>query len=183
MDFRHVDHLPITGWWRSVARGSIVSVAAGTLVLAGCGPQVPSQAVTEQGVLCSNDFQACVMPVLSGRIRRQDGATVSCMDSTCHLAGGNGGRFTLSATDANADMQVVKTLADLGNPHSSPVLMKPAEEVAHGGGRVLSGRGDSCYLAIFNWISNQVDPVLGDTSPSCGLCTPVANTSTGCGFP
>ena len=158
-------------------------VAVGALALAGCGQQVPSQAVVAQGVLCSNDFQACVMPVLSGQIRRQDGATVSCMDSTCHLAGGNGGRFTLSATDVNADKQVVMTLADLGNPHNSPVLVKPAEEVTHGGGRVLSGRGDSCYLAIFNWISNQVDPALGDASPSCGQCAPVANTSTGCGFP
>ncbi|HEY6240652.1 MAG TPA: hypothetical protein VIW78_07415 [Burkholderiales bacterium] len=155
----------------------------GALALAGCGEQVPSQAVAQQGVLCSNDFQACVMPVLSGQIRRQDGATVSCMNSTCHLAGGNGGRFTLSATDANADMQVVTTLADLENPHASPVLAKPAEEVTHGGGRVLSGRGDSCYLAIYNWISTKGDPVLGDASPSCGKCVPVANTSTDCGFP
>jgi hypothetical protein len=158
-------------------------VAAGALVLAGCGQQVPSQAVANQGVLCTGDFQACVMPVLSGQIRRQDGATVSCMNSTCHLAGGNGGRFTLSATDVNADMQVVQTLADLGSPHDSPVLEKPAEEVTHGGGRVLSGRGDTCYLAVFNWISNQVDPALGDASPSCGKCTPVASTSTSCGFP
>ena len=170
------------GWRWSVAWGSVGGVAVGALALAGCGQQVPSQAVTEPGVLCSNDFQACVMPVLSGQIRRQGGATVSCMDSTCHLAGGNGGRFTLSATDANADMQVVKTLADFGNPHSSPVLMKPAEEVTHGGGRVLSSRGDRCYVAIFNWISNQVDPALGDASPACGQCVPVANTSTGCGF-
>lgn len=123
------------------------------------------------------------MPVLSGQIRREDGVTVSCMNSTCHLAGGNGGRFTLSATDANADMQVVQTLSDLGNPHNSPVLMKPAEEVTHGGGHVFSGRSDSCYLAIFTWISNQVDPTLGDASPACGLCTPIANTSTSCGFP
>ena len=157
-------------------------VAVAALALAGCGQEVPSQAVATQGVLCSNDFQACVMPVLSGQIRRQDGATVSCMNSTCHLAGGNGGRFTLSATDLNADMQVVQTLSDLGNPHASPVLAKPAEEVTHGGGRVLSGRGDSCYLAVFNWISNQVDPALGDASPSCGKCAPVANTFTSCGF-
>jgi hypothetical protein len=165
-----------------VAWGSVGGVAVGALALAGCGQQAPSQAAPQPGVLCSNDFQACVMPVLSGQIRRQGGANVSCMDSTCHLAGGNGGRFTLSATDANADMQVVRTLADLGNPHSSPVLMKPAEEVTHGGGRVLSGRGDSCYLALFNWISNQVDPALGDASPACGQCTPVANTFTSCGF-
>jgi len=170
------------GWWRSFARGGL-GVAAVSLALAGCGPQVPSQAVAQQGVLCSNDFQACVMPVLSGQIRRQDGATVSCMNSTCHLAGGNGGRFTLSATDVNADMQVVMTLSDLANPHGSPILVKPAEEVTHGGGWVFSGRGDSCYLAIFNWLSNQVDPALGDASPSCGRCTPVANTSTSCGFP
>jgi hypothetical protein len=143
---------------------------------------VPNQAIAQQGVLCSNDFQACVMPVLSGQIRRQDGATVSCMNSTCHLVGGNGGRFTLSATDVNADMQVVTALADLANPHNSPVLMKPAEEVTHGGGRVLSGRGDSCYLAIFTWLSTRADPALGDASPACGLCTPVANTFTSCGF-
>ena len=160
-----------------------MSGVAGALALASCGQQVPSQAAPGQGVLCSNDFQVCVMPVLSGQIRRQDGATVSCMDSTCHLAGGNGGRFTLSATEPDADMQVVRTLADLGNPHGSPVLMKPSEEVTHGGGRVLSGRADGCYLAIYNWINNQVDPALGDTSPSCGLCTPVANPSTSCGFP
>jgi hypothetical protein len=144
---------------------------------------VPQAAVATQGVLCSNDFQACVMPVLSGQIRREDGVTVSCMNSTCHLAGGNGGRFTLSATDVNADMQVVQTLSDLGNPHGSPVLIKPADEVTHGGGHVFSGRSDSCYLAIFNWISNQVDPALGDASPACGQCVPIANTSTSCGFP
>ena len=87
------------GWRWSVAWGSVGGVAVGALALAGCGQQVPSQAAPAPGVLCSNDFQACVMPVLSGQIRRQDGATVSCMDSTCHLAGGNGGRFTLSATE------------------------------------------------------------------------------------
>jgi len=178
MDRGHAD-VPVGRWLRGLALGSV----GGALALAGCGQQVPSQAVTQLGALCSNDFQVCVMPVLSGQIRRQDGVTVSCMDSTCHLAGGNGGRFTLSATDQNADMQVVETLADFGDPHSSPVLRKPVEEVAHGGGRVLSGRADNCYLAIYNWITNQVDPALGDTSPSCGLCTPVANTSTGCGFP
>ena len=160
----------------------LCSVAAGALALAGCGQQVQQQAVVAQGVLCTNDFQACVMPVLSGQIRRQDGATVSCMNSTCHLAGGNGGRFTLSATDVNADKQVVQTLSNLGDPHSSPVLVKPAEEVTHGGGRVFQGRTDSCYLAVFNWISNQVDPALGDASPSCGQCVPVASTFTSCGF-
>ena len=124
----------------------------------------------------------CVMPVLSGQIRRQDGATVSCMNSTCHLEGGNGGRFTLSATDVNADKQVVQTLSNLDDPHSSTVLVKPAEEVTHGGGRVFSGRSDNCYLAVYNWINNPVNPAQGDASPSCGLCVPVANTATSCGF-
>jgi len=172
----------MTGRWRNIVRSGI-GVAAVTLELSGCGQQVASQAVNQQGALCSSDFQACVMPVLSGQIRRQDGATVSCMNSTCHLAGGNGGRFTLSATDVTADKQVVTTLSDLANPHASPVLIKPAEEVTHGGGRLFSGQGDSCYLAIFNWLSNQVDPALGDASPACGGCMPVMNTSTSCGFP
>lgn len=152
------------------------SIAAGALALAGCGQQVPEQAVAVQGALCSNDFQACVMPVLSGQIRRQDGAVVSCMNSTCHLAGGNGGRFTLSATDVNADMQVVQTLSNLDDPPSSPVLMKPAEEVTHGGGHVFSGRSDNCYVTVSKWISTKVDPT------SCGKCVPVANTLTSCGF-
>src|SRR5258707_12480958 len=125
----------MVGGGGGVAGGGVGGVGVGARALAGWGQQAASPAAPQLGVLCSNDFQACVMPVLSGQIRRQDGATVSCMDSTCHLAGGNGGRFTLSATDANADRQVVRTLADLGNPHSSPVLMKPAEEVTHGGGR------------------------------------------------
>jgi hypothetical protein len=158
------------------------SVAAGALALAGCGQQVPEQAVAAQGVLCSNDFQACVMPVLSGQITRQDGAVVSCMNSTCHLAGGNGGRFTLSPTDVNADQQVVQTLSNLGDPNSSPVLVKPAEEVTHGGGRVFNGRSDNCYVAVYSWIKNQVNPALGDADPSCGKCVPVANTATSCGF-
>ena len=156
-------------------------VAAGALALAGCGQQVPEQPVATQGVLCSNDFQACVMPVLS-QIRREEGPRW-LHERTCHLAGGNGGRFTLSPTDVSADMQVVQTLSDLGNPHSSPVLVKPAQEVTHGGGHVFSGRSDSCYLAVFDWISNQVDPALGDASPACGKCVPIANTSTSCGFP
>ena len=156
------------------------SVAAGALALAGCGQQVPEQAVATQGVLCGNDFQACVMPVLSGQITRQGGAVVSCMNSTCHLAGGNGGRFTLSPTDVNADMQVVQTLSNLGDPNSSPVLVKPAEEVTHGGGHVFNGRTDNCYVAVYSWIKNQVDPALGDADPSCGKCVAVATTS--CGF-
>jgi hypothetical protein len=170
--------VPVAGRLRLLLGG----VTAGALALAGCGQQVPEQAVATQGVLCSNDFQACVMPVLSGQIKRQDGVVVSCMNSTCHLAGGNGGRFTLSPTDVSADQQVVQTLSNLGDAHSSPVLMKPTEEVTHGGGRVFSGRSDSCYLAVFNWISNQVDPALGDASPFCGKCVPVANTATSCGF-
>jgi hypothetical protein len=170
--------VPVAGRRRRVLQGVAVAAA-----LVGCGQQVENGISPAQGVLCSNDFQACVMPVLSGQIRREDGATVSCMNSTCHLAGGNGGRFTLSATDFNADMQVVTTLSDLANPPASPVLIKPAEEVTHGGGHVFSGRSDSCYLAISTWISNQVDPNLGDASPFCGHCTPVANTLTGCGFP
>jgi hypothetical protein len=172
--------VPVARRWRKLLQSG---VAAGALALAGCGQDVPQQSVATQGVLCSNDFQACVMPVLSGQIRREDGATVSCMNSSCHLVGGNGGRFTLSATDVSADMQVVQALSNLDDPHSSPVLIKPSEEVTHGGGHVFQGRSDGCYLAIFNWISTKADPVLGDASPVCGKCVAIADTSTSCGFP
>lgn len=173
-----------------VARGIAVALILGVLfwivaavaalVLAGCGEQAQEQGASAgSGVLCSIDFQACVLPVLSGQIRRSDGAIVNCASATCHRQGGNSGGFVLSG-DANADMQAVQTFSNSGNLHASPVLTKPAGEVIHGGGRVFSGRSDPCYVAIYNWISNQVDPALGDASPACGQCVPVAIA--GCGF-
>jgi hypothetical protein len=169
--------VPVARRWRGVVPGAVA------VALVCCGQEVPNQPVVTQKVLCSNDFQACVMPVLSGQIRREDGATVSCMNSSCHLVGGNGGRFTLSPTDFSADQQVVQTLSDLGNPHASPVLEKPAEEVTHGGGHVFSGRSDPCYVAVYTWINTGADPTLGDNDPACGHCVAVANTSLSCGFP
>ena len=161
--------------------------AACAWAVVSCGQQVPSQAATSQNDLCLNDFQTCVMPVFAGQIRRRGGAIVSCTDSNCHVAGGNGGRFTLGA-DNNANFQAVKTLVNMTSPQDSPVLVEPTQDdvapsaVAgtHGGGEIFPSRSDACYMAISNWISNQV---LTQTSSSCGLCTALSNTATSCGYP
>jgi len=140
-----------------------------------------------QNDLCLSDFQACVMPVLSGQIRRNGGAIVSCTDSTCHVAGGSGGRFSLGADD-NANFQAVKNLISMTSPQDSLILVEPTQDdvapsaVAgtHGGGEIFPSRSDPCYSAISDWISNQV---LTQNSSSCGLCTPVSNTMASCGYP
>jgi len=154
------------------------------MAMISCGEQVPSLVATTQNDLCQNDFDACVMPVMSGQITRRGGAIVSCMDSACHVAGGSGGRFTLG-TDNNANFQAIKNLVNMTSPPDSLLLVEPTQDdvapsaVAgtHGGGEIFPSRSDGCYVAISNWISNQV---LTQTSSSCGLCTPPSMTS--CGY-
>lgn len=166
--------------------GSAIGAAACALAVVSCGEQVPSQAVMTQNDLCQNDFETCVMPVLSGQIPRRGGAVISCMDSNCHVNGGSGGRFTLGA-DNNANFQAVKNLINMTSPQDSLLLVEPTQDnvapsaVAgtHGGGEIFPSRSDACYTTISNWISNQV---LTQTSSSCGLCTPVSNTMTSCGY-
>jgi len=164
----------------------VIAAAACALALASCGEQVPSEAASTQNDLCLNDFQVCVMPVLSGQIPRRGGAIVSCMDGNCHAPGGSGGRFSLG-TDIDANFQAAKSLINMTSPQDSLLLVEPTQDdvapsaVAgtHGGGEIFPSRSDACYLAISNWISNQV---LTQSSPACGLCTPPSNTMTSCGY-
>src|SRR5206468_1609337 len=160
-------HVPVTRGASAARCAWMAAVCA--LVLAACGQTVPNEPVTTQGNLCASDFQNCVMPVLSGQIRRRGGAIISCMDSNCHAAGGNGGRFTLGA-DVNANFQAAKNLVNLANPAESLILVEPTQDdvapsaVAgtHGGGEIFPtldiypGGSNQCTRAISRWISIQV---------------------------
>ncbi len=156
-------------------------------ILAACGQKVPTQQATTTNDVCANDFQTCVMPVLSGQIKRRGGAIISCMDGNCHAAGGSGGRFTLGA-DVNANFLAAKSMTDLGNADESLLLVEPTQDdVApsaaagtHGGGEIFPTKSDACYVALRTWINNQVP---NQSSANCGLCTPIANTFTSCGYP
>lgn len=170
------------GFWKRLAGAALCGLG-----LVACGEQVPNQRATTSSDLCANDFQQCVMPVLSGQIRRRGGAVVSCMDSNCHAPGGNGGRFTLGA-DNDANFLVVKSFVNFTGPHDSLLLVEPTQDdvspsavaAFHGGGEIFPSRSDACYVAIYSWINNQV---VDQSSPACGLCTPIASTFASCGYP
>ena len=163
-------------------------VAVCGIGLAACGDPVPGgQRAAATSELCANDFQTCVMPVLSGQIRRRGGSPISCSDGNCHAPGGVGGRFTLGS-DNTANQAAVSSFVNFTSPHDSLVLVEPVQDdlspsavaALHGGGEIFPSRNDACYLAIYNWINNQV---VNQTSAACGLCAPVANTFTSCGYP
>ena len=184
MDRRYIN-LPLIRAARGL-RGFVGAALCGLGVLA-CGVDVPNQPAVTSAELCANDFDTCVMPVLSGQIRRRGGAIVSCTDSNCHAVGGNGGRFTLGA-DNSVNFLVAKSFVNFTSPHDSLLLVEPTQDdvspstvaAFHGGGEIFPSRTDACYLTIYNWISNQIPNQ--STTGACG-CTPVASTFASCGYP
>ena len=184
MDRRYIK-LPLIRAARGL-RGFVGAALCGLGVLA-CGVDVPNQPAVTSAELCANDFDTCVMPVLSGQIRRRGGAIVSCTDSNCHAVGGNGGRFTLG-TDNSVNFLVAKSFVNFTSPHDSLLLVEPTQDdvspstvaAFHGGGEIFPSRTDACYLTIYNWISNQIPNQ--STTGACG-CTPVASTFASCGYP
>jgi len=184
MDRRYIN-LPLIRAARGL-RGFVGAALCGLGVLA-CGVDVPNQPAVTSAELCANDFDTCVMPVLSGQIRRRGGAIVSCTDSNCHAVGGNGGRFTLG-TDNSVNFLVAKSFVNFTSPHDSLLLVEPTQDdvspstvaAFHGGGEIFPSRTDACYLTIYNWISNQIPNQ--STTGACG-CTPVASTFASCGYP
>jgi hypothetical protein len=163
--------------------------AACLLGLLACGDPIPSQQASATGALCLNNFQTCVMPVLSGQIRRRGGSIVSCMDSNCHVVGGSGGRLLLVA-DTTANSEAIKAnFVNFQTVDESLILAEPLQDdqtpaaiagVAsfHGGGEIFPNRStDPCYLAVSNWIGEQVT-----SQSTCSVCTAITNTLTSCGY-
>jgi hypothetical protein len=174
-----------------MSAGRLICAIGMCALLAACGEEVPPQSSLAGTDLCENDFRDCVAPVLSGQIRRRGGAIVSCMDSTCHLAGGTGGRFTLSATDMGANFQSVKAQVNLASAdaNESLLLIEPTQDdvlpsaVAgpHGGGEIFPTLSNQCGAALSRWIGIKVT---SQADARCGICasvTPVTNTMA-CGY-
>src|ERR1051325_148591 len=110
MDRRHVNlSVSRRRWFRTTLWAALCGLG-----VVGCGQPVPNGPpdATLGGTnaqLCQNDFQTCVMPVLSGQIKRRGGAVISCTDGNCHAQGGSGGRFSLGS-DVNANFTAAKSL-------------------------------------------------------------------------
>jgi len=148
--------------------------------ITGCGQQIPSEPVpTSANQLCRNDFEACVIPVLTYIYNRKDtnGGVVSmdqsCRTVGCHAAesigGGSGGAFSLNY-DVNADFLAVNSQVNFSQPDQSNILLKPLGLRNHGGGHIFNTTNDLCYVTLQRWVNNQV---FDQTSASCGQCVKV----------
>jgi hypothetical protein len=135
-------------------------------LLAGCGSQVSPTAVTTGLVLSCPNFQTNVFPVLKTSINGK-----ACSDGGCHYinyttgtGGTTGGGFKVdpNALPNSSEMQknylAARGFSDLASPASSRLLLKPMGDPGvggHGGGTIIVD-GDVYYLAIYGWISSQV---------------------------
>lgn len=159
-----------------------------TLLLGGCGEAIENAPVARGSELCQNDFEVCVMPILSASIKRRQGDFRACTDSACHVSGGNGGRFTLSFTDMNTNVTaIMDNFVNFTFVEQSPLLTKPTagDAAFHGGDDIFPGTSDQCYVAIRTWLAKQVPT---RTDGTCGVCTTtpgafVATPETSCGYP
>ena len=156
------------GWKRFKEAGYVpASVLLGVVaLLAGCGTQVSPTSVTTGLVLSCPDFQTNVFPVLKTPINGK-----ACSDGGCHYidyatgtGGTTGGGFKVdpNAQPNSAEMQknylAARGFADLASPANSRLLLKPMGDPSvggHGGGTIITA-GDVYYLAIYGWISSQI---------------------------
>lgn len=75
--------------------------------------------------------------------------------STCHGANSSTG-FKLTG-EADADLDMVKSLADLSNPAESTILKKPTGQVSHGGGALIQVESAE-YETILQWLTEGAQP-------------------------
>jgi len=184
MDRRNA-YLPVVHmrWYRESGRRAAPLGALLVFVLSSCGEPVENPPVTRSAELCQNEFQTCVMPILSSPIKRRQGDFRACTDSACHVSGGNGGRFTLSFTDMDSNVTaIMDNFVNFTFVDQSPLLAKPTagDPAFHGGDDIFPNSSDPCYSAIRSWLAKQVP---SRTDASCGTCVSVANPTASCGFP
>lgn len=157
------------GWKRCKEAGHVpASLLIGVVVLvAGCGSQVSPTAVTTGLVLSCPNFQTNVFPaVLNTSINGQTCSAGGChfIDYTTGTGGTTGGGFKVdpNALPNSPEMQknylAARGFSDLNSPANSRLLLKPMGDPSvggHGGGVIITA-GDVYYLAIYGWISSQV---------------------------
>ena len=163
-------------------------VLAFLLLVSGCKEVVVTEADSDNRTLCYSDFELCVSPILDAQLSGRAGPA-TCAASGCHdQASGSGGAFKIyaQATPTSAQMlanyYAASAFANLDDPGQSKLLLEPLQGVSsitgtHTGGDIFPDTGDACYVAIHDWISNQVE---ASDSTACGQCT-VPDTAS-CGY-
>lgn len=156
------------GWKLFKEAGNVpASLLLGVVgLLTGCGSQVSNTSAAAGLVLSCPNFQSNVFPVLTNPINGK-----SCSDGGCHYidyatgsGGTTGGGFKVDPNAAPNSPEMQKNylaavgFSDLNSPANSRLLLKPMGDASvggHGGGTIITA-GDPYYLAIYGWISTQI---------------------------
>ncbi len=138
--------------------------------------------------LCFENYQFCIDPIFHANLLGSAGS-VNCSSSGCHdTNAGSGGGFkvflspALNSEEMLSNFYTAQAFANFSTPSDSKLLLEPLTGTfsvtgSHAGGDILFNRSDPCYLAIIDWINEQVND---ENSSSCGLCTPP--TLSACGY-
>ena len=138
--------------------------------------------------LCLDNYQICVDPIFHATLLGSAG-NVSCSASGCHdTNAGSGGGFKLftspplNSEEMLSNFFTAQAFANFNTPTDSTLLLEPLTGTfsisgSHAGGDILFDEQDPCYLAILDWIENQVD---NENSSGCGQCVPP--TLSACGY-
>ncbi len=163
-------------------------VLAFLLFVTGCKEVEVTEASSDNRTLCYADFEQCISPILDAQLSGRAGPA-TCASSGCHdQAAGSGGAFKIfsqpapSSAEMLANYFAARAFANLDDPDQSKLLLEPLQGVSsitgtHTGGDIFPSTGDACYVAIHDWISNQVE---ASDSSACGQC--VATDPASCGY-
>ena len=137
------------------------------LLLAGCGSDIPSSAVTTGRTLDCQVFQSTTVGVGVNRIFDLNIGGRTCSASGCHsVFAGSGGAFkiypnaVLNSQEMQANYFAALGFSNLGAPANSKLLLEPlagAQSIvgAHTGGDIFTG-GEPEYMTMLTWISTQI---------------------------
>jgi len=168
----------------------IFNVIFMAVVVAACDPVDPVGENTAFAgrSLCFQNYQFCVDPIFHANLLGSAGS-VNCSSSGCHdTNAGSGGGFkvflspALNSEEMLSNFFTAQAFANFSAPPDSKLLLEPLTGTfsvsgSHAGGDILFDRSDPCYLAIIDWINEQVND---ENSTSCGQCTPP--TLSACGY-
>ena len=136
------------------------------LLIAACGNDVSTSAVTSGQTLSSVSFDVNVNSIFDKDIGGKTCSASSCHGINANGVPSNGGTFKIYASPSTAIQRRANFLAALGaanlsSPSQSKLLLKPLAlglgGINHGGGDVLLTTGPgSDYDVILTWISSLV---------------------------
>ena len=145
-------------------RGVIVTPLI--LLVAACGSDVSSSAITSGQTLSGVSFDVNVNPIFDKDIGGKTCSAGSCHGINSNGVPSNGGTFKIYASPSTATQRRANFLAALGaanqnSPSQSKLLLKPLAlglgGINHGGGDVFFTTGPgSDYDVILTWISSPV---------------------------